>query len=312
MAADLPPMNLEQVLAHYDRPAHVRSADQSSATLAAKIDALKEAALGIGVKAGLRKQLAYIGQTVETHQRELDTVYDFGNLMIKDRVVPAVITEARDLYNQDGAYALRLSGASYRIEQQPRFSSVPPHWRDYLSFGTGETADDEPLAGGIRPKTEPEREIWRQHIAKGWHQGVDQANVMLQYALDKLNRDMLGMIRFHTFVLQNRITMPAIASQSWGYARQQAGESITVDETLLRITTLPEFNAMDQWRASVRSAETVPPIQAQPTPSMRRVSPRMDPASLPGIAAPAPPLMEQAREGESQTAPDAGKGASGV
>lgn len=84
------------------------------------------------MKAGLRKQLTHIHGIVESKSRELDTIYDFGNLMIKDRVVPAVITEARDLYNQDGAYVLRLSGAYYKIEQQPRFASVPPNWRESI------------------------------------------------------------------------------------------------------------------------------------------------------------------------------------
>lgn len=312
MAADLPPMSLEQVQAYHDRPAHVRSADEPGSSVAAKIEALKEAALGIGVKAGLRKQLAHIHQTVESHRRDLDTVYDFGSLMIRDRVVPAVITEARDLYNQDGAYALRLSGAYYKIEQQPRFSSVPPHWRDYLSFGSAEGTEDDALTGQLRPRTDAEREIWKDYIAKGWHQGVDQANVMLQYGLDRLNRDMLGMIRFHTFVLHNRITMPAIASQSWDYTRQQAGESVTVDETLLRITTLPEFKAMDQWRASVQSAQMVPPLQAQPTASMNRISPRMDPASLPEIRPAAPAAAEPPRQA-GQAAPSAAPtGAPGV
>lgn len=287
MAADIP-MNLEQVQAYYDRPAIVRSADDpNTGTAAAKIEALKEAALGIGVKAGLRKQLSHIHSVIESKSRELDTVYDFGNLMIKDRVVPAVITEARDLYNQDGAYALRLSGAFYKIEQQPRFSSVPPNWRDYLYFGTA-AVGDEPVFGNLRPKNDVEREIWRDYIAKGWNQGVDQANVMLQYGLDRLNRDLTGMIRFHTFVLQNKITMPAIASQAWVYSAQNA-EAIAVDETLLRITTLPEFNSsVDKWKASIKTSEIVPPVQAQPTASMRRISPRFDPKAMPDAEPKAP------------------------
>lgn len=280
MAADIP-MSLEQLQAQYDRPAIVRSADDSSSSI--KIEALKEAALGVGVKGGLRKQLSHINGLIEKNSRELDTIYDFGNLMIRDRVVPAVITEARDLYNQDGAYALRLSGASYKIDQQPRFSSVPPNWRDYLWFGSVAT-DDDVASGNIRPKTDYERQLWREYVGKGWQQGMDQANVMLQYGLDRLNRDLTGMIRFHTFVLQNKITMPAIATQTWAYSAQQ-NETIAVDETLLRITTLPEFNpAIDKWRASVKTSEIVPPMPAQPTKSMRRISPRFNPTPDPAQA----------------------------
>ncbi len=300
MTVDMPPMTLEQVQAQYDRPAIVRSADDPAGgqgVVAVKMQALKEAALGIGVKAGLRMQLANINRAIDQHKRELDTIYDFGNLMIRDRVVRPVITEARDLYNQDGAYALRLSGAYYKIEQQARFSSVPPNWREYLSFGTGK-GSDEPVFGAMRPKNDAERQMWRQYIAEGWEQGIEQANVMLQYGLDRLNRDMLGMIRFHTFVLNRKITMPAVASQSWEYSKE-GGDAIAVDETLLRITTLPEFNtSVSQWRASVKTADIVPPIQAQPTGAMDRLSPKF---------APAPPVPAQA----PTVRPPMGEGAAG-
>jgi len=282
MAAADVPMTLEEAQAYYDRPAYVRSADDSKSSSNVKIEALKDAALGLGVKAGLRKQIYHINDVIEGRKRELDTIYDFGSLMIRDRVVPAVITEARDLYNQDGAYALRLSGAYYKIEQQPRFSSVPPNWREYLSFDPGDKDDSQDF-GTIHPKTEYEHQVWREYIAKGWEQGIEQGNVMLQYGLDRLNRDLLGMIRFRTFVVQKKITMPAIASESWAYLKQNGGDSVTLDETLLRITTLPEFNpTIGKWRALVKTSEIVPPAQAQPTRSMHRISPVFDPENLPG------------------------------
>lgn len=306
MAADIP-MSLDQLQAQHDRPAIVRSADESSSGAAGiKIEALKEAALGIGVKGGLRKQLSHINAVIEGKKRELDTIYDFGPLMIRDRVVPAVITEARDLYNQDGAYALRLSGAYYKIEQQARFSSTPPNWRDYLWFGNAEKDEDIGM-GNIRPKTDYERQLWREYIGKGWNQGIDQANVMLQYGLDRLNRDFSGMLRFHTFVLQNKITMPAIASQTWAYSTPQT-EVIAVDETLLRITTLPEFNtSVDKWRASVQTSEIVPPVPAQPTQAMRRIAPKFDP-SAPAAAPSQGQVAPKAVEGQGAR----GEGASGV
>lgn len=298
MAADLP-MTLEQVQAYYDRTAIVSYAEENKgASASIKLEAIREAALGIGVKAGLRNQLHKNNRLIDENKRELDTIYDFSGLMIKDRVVPAVITEARDLYNQDGAYALRLSGAFYKIEQQPRFSSVPPNWRDYLYFGKGEK-EDISIIGNIQPKTDFERKVWSEYIGKGWVQGVEQANVMLQYGLDRLNRDLLGMIRFHTFVLQKKITMPAIAAQSWAYSAEDS-EAIAVDETLLRITALPEFSSpTENWKASVKTSAIVPPIQAQPTSAMRRISPKFDPIKVsdPSTVAPAQVIEKKVEDG---------------
>ncbi|MFM9526484.1 type IV secretory system conjugative DNA transfer family protein, partial [Listeria monocytogenes] len=68
----------------------------------ARGQALRDTALSVGVKAGLSWQLRNIDAAVKKSGRDLDLIYDFTPLMIKQRVVPAVITEARDLYHQDG------------------------------------------------------------------------------------------------------------------------------------------------------------------------------------------------------------------
>lgn len=258
MPMDMPPMTLDEAQRLYDKPAYVQTVgvqDTTSALEAAKAQkneaakarsqAILDTALGIGIKAGMAWQLNNIVTSVQKRKRDFDTIYDFGTLMIRDRVVPPVITEARDLYNQDGDYALRLSGAYYKIEYQARFSSVPPNWRDYLTFPKP-ALDRTVLMAALLPRDEDEQRVWRLAVSDGWRQGVDQSNLMLQNALDRMNRDLTGMLRFHTFVKQGKISMPAIASESIPVT--QAGATLAVDETLLRITTLPQFNGqMASW-----------------------------------------------------------------
>ena len=62
---------------------------------------------------------------------------------------------------------------------------------------------------------------------------------MLKNGMDRMNRDFTGMLRFHSFVLQGRIRMPAVASEQ--IAVTHRGETMAVDETLLRITDLSDF-----------------------------------------------------------------------
>lgn len=270
MAMDMPPMTLEEAQRLYERPAYVQSAgSQDAATLtdAAKVQknesakaryqAILDTALGLGVKAGIAWQLRNIDEAIKRRQRELDTVYDFGHLMIQDRVVPPVITEARDLYNQDGDYALRLSGAYYKIEHQARFSSVAPNWREYLTFPKPDL-DRDAMISALLPRDSEEKRVWELAVADGWKQGVEQANLMLQYGLDRMNRDYTGMLRFHSFVMQGKLTMPVIASES--IAVTHNGQTMVVDETLLRITTLPEFNGnMENWTSAIKSSSYVAP-----------------------------------------------------
>ena len=133
---DLPvdaPITLESLERLHDRGGYVAPAPdtaQNSAELnellkarknaaaSTRTQAIRDTALSLGVKGGIVWQLDNIRLIINRRARDLDTVYDFAHLMIQERVVPPVISEARDLYNQDGDLALRLSGAYYRIESQ--------------------------------------------------------------------------------------------------------------------------------------------------------------------------------------------------
>lgn len=286
---DMPPMTLEDAQRLYDRPAYVQLAgSQDAATFTdamkaqkneaakARFQAILDTALGIGVKAGMAWQLHNIDEAVKRRRREFDTVYDFSYLMIQDRIVPPVITEARDLYSQDGDYALRLSGAYYKIEYQARFSSVAPNWREYLTFPKPDL-DRAALMTTLLPRDSEEKRVWELAVSDGWKQGVEQANLMLQYGLDRMNRDYTGMLRFHAFVMQGKLSMPAIASES--IAVTHNGQTMAVDETLLRITTLPEFNGkIANWTSAIKSspssssyaASTVPIAAPHPLPLPQR------------------------------------------
>jgi defect-in-organelle-trafficking protein DotC len=127
--------------------------------------------------------------------------------------------------------------------------SVSPNWREYLTFP--KAVVDSSLVT-MKPTTEEESVVWRIAVKNGWDQGVEQANIMLTQAMDRMNRDYGGMTRFHRFVIMGKVSMPAIASEDIPIS--QNGATMAVDETLLRITTLPEFNGkLDQWQSVVIS-----------------------------------------------------------
>lgn len=258
---DMPLMSLEQAQRLFDRPAVVSYpksangskdvAQDSSANEAqkARIKALYDTALKVGVTSGMAWQIENINKVVGSMSRDLDLVYDFGALMIGQGVVPAIITEARNVYSQDGDYAVRTSAGVYKIEKQARFSSVAPNWREYLSFSKGRAAEVDDI---LSAKSDADKQLWREVVKKGWDQGVEQANIMLSQGMDRLNRDYSGMIRFHRFVVEGKVTLPVIASED--VALTHSGQTMAVDETLLRLTTLPEFNSkIGSWNAIIVS-----------------------------------------------------------
>lgn len=305
MPFDTTPMTLQQAQNIYQNPSYTQSVPgvgsgdehlnallkSGKIEITARDRALIEVGLSLGVKAGMASELHQIAQVIQVNERDLDTVYDFGRFLIQGRVVPPVITEARDLYNQEGDYTLRLSGALYKIESQARFSSVAPTWRDYLSFALNADAPGQAEYSNIIPKTGDEEQLWKAAVADGWLQGVGQADLMFKHAMDRMNRDFAGMIRFHTFVVEGKLSMPAIASEAIPVTRD--GQTMAVDETLLRITTLPTFTSVpDHWRGFITSA-------ANHDPATRSV-PAVAPESMPvppemGAPAPAPPPMKPQR-----------------
>lgn len=275
------PMTLDEVRTLYDRPAYVVNIEEQTDSSAlsdamkagknvsakSRVQAILDTALSVGIKSGIAWQLRNIQNAINRRAREFDTVYDFGHLLIRDRVVPPVITEAKDLYSQDGDLALRLSGAYYKIERQARFTSVAPNWREYLTFPKA-TLDQNMLANALKPRDRAERKVWELAVTDGWRQGVEQANLMLTGGLDRLNRDFTGMMRFHTFEKQGKIMMPAVATESIAVTKE--GRTMAVDETLLRITALPDFSADTQrWSGVIRSSSFGMPTRTVTVPKKK-------------------------------------------
>mgnify|MGYP001182828187 CR=1 FL=1 len=136
---------------------------------------------------------------------------DFGPLLIKGKVIPPVITEATDIYNLEDSTTIRTSDRIYQIKNQARFSSIAPTWRAYMQFPFENKAysSEVYVSKALMPENETERATWLAATVKGWDSGVEQANTMLENNLKRLNRDYIGMVRFHEFVIEGiKTTIP--------------------------------------------------------------------------------------------------------
>jgi defect-in-organelle-trafficking protein DotC len=259
--------------------------DTSNVAKQARAMAVRDTAINIGVKAGLAWQLKNIASAIDKVNRDLDATYDFSGLMIQGRVVPPVITESRDLYNQDGELTIRLSNALYKIERNARFASLAPNWREYLTFPKP-SFDRDNLLTAFMPKNDAEKWVWKIAMRDGWNQGVDQGTIMLNQGFDRLNRDYAGMARFHRFVRERKITMPVLASQNMPI--NLSGQVMAVDEQLLRIVTLPEFNGkIDSWQA-IPNRETIdvtPDLAKVIHPDVQTLPEPKAPAGVPPVTA---------------------------
>jgi len=224
-----------------------------------RYEAVRDAAFGVGARGGLVAETSVINAALEQMKRKMDTIYDFQPLMIQNRVIPPVLTTARDIYTQGDVVTLRLAGVSYNVESQAHFASRPPNWREYLMMEVGELAMP---SAGLLPRTDEERNLWIKGVADGWVSGIKQADEMFDTNLNRLNRDYVGMTRYHVLALKNMVTIPVVAQQSMPI--NTSGNSMSLDETLLRITALPQFNTnMKGWSSLGGEVTPVHPVESQ-------------------------------------------------
>lgn len=208
---------------------------------------------------GIESKMGEVRQAIKLNERKLDAIYNFSPWMIQQKVVPPVITEARDVVQNPDEMTIKTTGAVYKIDQQARFSTVPPNWRTYLTFPEDRYAVgmNESLTGDLAPKNSREKAAVEKQIVKGFKDGQKEGISILEYAINKLNRDYTGMLKFHQFVMEGKISMPALASQS--LAVTSTSSAIALDQNLLRITQLPSFNGnIDSWKSWITPVSSKP------------------------------------------------------
>lgn len=208
-----------------------------------KLKGMQEYARSVAIRAGINAGLESVNQQIQDYSRQLDAIYNFQALMIEQRVVPPVITENNNLFNQTGTQEIRTSGKVYNIYSQARFSSVPLNWRSYLDFPLESSAYEKYsyASTNLYPKNNIERQVWEEATKKGWEEGVNQAGIMLEQAFDRLNRDYVGMVRYHILALEGKVTLPIVSS--YKLYNTNTGTKMIMDENLIRLEVLPTFKS---------------------------------------------------------------------
>lgn len=208
---------------------------------------LKEAAMSLGAQAGLQWRAEQIDCTLKEQRKRLDDIYQFPRLMLRDHVMPPVLSEGRYTMNLSSCSTIRTSDTVYRIVRPPCFVSLPPNWREYLWLKY--TTPDEPNVT-LLPKNRDEAAFWNCYVKKGWDKGIDQANAIFIANLNRLNRDYMGMILYHRLYAQNMVTAPFVSKAELGVTGD--GKEMRINDRVLRIAETSVLNRnTSQWRTAV-------------------------------------------------------------
>lgn len=213
--------------------------------------ALKETALSLGAQSGLAWRAKYINEQLVQQSRNLDAIYDFNSLVLEHNILPPVLLEGRNTLNLADTQTIRISDRTYKVSKQARFITTPPNWRQYLWMDYKKP--DYPNMT-LLPKTREERQIWCYYINKGWKNGVEQANVILEESIARIKEDFVGMILYRKLLAMNMVSPPFVSHTDLGVTGD--GDEIHIDDRVLRITALPALNTnSSEWRAAVAKDE---------------------------------------------------------
>ena len=209
--------------------------------------ALKETALSLGAQSGLAWRAKYIDDELVKQTRNLDTIYDFNALVLEHNVLPPVLLEGRNTLNLADTQTIRVSDRTYKVAKQAHFITTAPDWRQYLWM---DYQPPEPPHVSLLPTNKEERDIWATYVEKGWNNGVEQANTILEESIARIKEDFTGMILYRKLLAMNMVSPPYVSNTELGVTGD-AGE-IRIDDRVLRITALPALNVnSNEWRAAV-------------------------------------------------------------
>jgi defect in organelle trafficking protein DotC len=213
--------------------------------------ALKEIALSIGAQSGLAGRAKYIDNELTKQNRRLDAIYDFNALILEHNILPPVLLEGKNTLNLADAQTIRISDHTYKVAKQARFITAAPNWRQYLWM---DFLPPEYPNASLLPKTHAERVIWKRYVERGWKNGVEQADSILEESIARIKEDFKGMILYRKLLAMNMISPPYVSSTDLGVTGD--GDEIYIDDRVLRITALPSLNVNSkEWRAAVAKDE---------------------------------------------------------
>ena len=215
-------------------------------------EAMRAAALAYGAQGGLARRAWEIAEkVVAKHEASLDRLYGFRRLMENRHgfvLVPPVVGETRQAVRlgRDGRRAASAARV-VRIMASERLATAPPHWRDFL---VRRWRVPEPPVSVLFPRDKAEKADWARWIARGWAEGVKQADAIFAADLDRLNALLEGIARWNTLHGARMVGAPKVeVSRS---ATAGDGQVMRVGETLVRLGRPAQLQLRSrEWRGFV-------------------------------------------------------------
>ena len=173
-----------------------------------RLSAIKETATTIGARGALAYRSIQINHILNKESNLLDGIFNFTRLLLPNHILPPIIEASKDSMILNDPNTIRGDSTTYRLIKPAHFVTVAPTWRDYLWMNYPTPTMPNKL---LLPQTQAEAIAWNNYLAIGWRQGLEQANDIFTLNLNRLKRDINGMILYKRLLAQRIVTAPNIA-----------------------------------------------------------------------------------------------------
>lgn len=246
------PLSLREIL-EFEGTTDVIDLEEAGLPLDIRLEAIREAALSYGARAGLARRSYEIRRELERRSRYMDKVYDFRQLLIPAPsgllIEPPIVNQSLNaMLIDDGGLQAAVSDRIYNIINNARITSTARSWRTYLERTWGDVEPPPPI---LRPMNDEEALVWEDLIYKGWEQGVAQANEIFEADLARLNGDFEGMVRYRMLLAQGMISAPYALQVDRGVTG--TGTEMRVGDRAVQITGVPQLiTGSETWKPANR------------------------------------------------------------
>lgn len=207
--------------------------------------AIEETAYALAVQHGVKWRYDQINNALESRSGQIDAIFNFdAHLLHNGMLMPPIVVEAGPGQRLENTKLNVFTDTTYKIIEDAKLLTTAPEWRAYLMQQHDAVIDVHP---SLYPQTPQERKIWQAAIEKGWVVGVEQAQYLYEQGLNRLQRDIRGIIRYRVLALQGVVNVPLIASAQTGTKITEKKRKLQLAKTVVRLVKDVQFVEEDKW-----------------------------------------------------------------
>lgn len=177
--------------------------------------AVRDAGRRLGATAGYRQQADHLYSGIAQYEEYLTEIFDFGELMLPEGIVPPVLAETENYVSYDqknGRESKEIRAQVLTTVRDATFAnSGGPHWREYLRLTQPPLDEPHPE---LQNEINANRAAWQRGVREGYEKGIEQANQAFDIAINQLSRDYSGMQLFRLLWMAGQVEAPEIVEQT--------------------------------------------------------------------------------------------------